>query len=97
VAATNPDRTSLALLCANSRDEGQAFNVEIAGFSLSGKAHVRAVSCPADKVRLHAKPGEPKPWRMEEKTESASVQSRAFILNIPSSSYMTLIIPIAQP
>ena len=97
VAATNPDRTSLALLCANSRDEGQTFNVELAGFSPSGKAHVRAVSCPADKVRLHAKPGEPKPWRMEEKTESASVHGRAFTLNIPSNSYMTFIIPIAQP
>ena len=96
VAATNPDRTSLALLCANSRDEGQAFNVEIAGFRPSGKARVSVVSCPADKVRHHAKPGEPKPWSFDEKTEHASVHDRTFTLNIPSNCYMTFIVPIDQ-
>ena len=97
VAATNPERTSLAILCANSRDEAQTFKIGLTGFSPAGKAQIRAVSCPAEKVKLHARPGEPKPWRMEETNEFADAERQTLAIAIPSNSYMTFILPISRP
>jgi hypothetical protein len=94
VAATNPDRTSLAILCANSKDVPQTYRLELTKGRVRGQAQIRYVSCPADKLKYHAKPDEPKPWTGEERTVGIDTADPVLDLTMPPRSFMTCIVPI---
>lgn len=94
VAATDPDRTSLAILCANSKDVPQTYRLELTKGRVVGSAQIRSVSCPADKLKYHAKPDEPKPWSGEERIVDIDASDPALDLTMPPRSFMTCIVPI---
>ena len=94
VAATNPNRTSLAILCANSKDRPQTFRLDLTKTKVKGNAQIRAVSCPEDKVKVHEKAGDPKPWIVEDRTEGIKDEAPAIELKMPPRSYMTYVVSI---
>ncbi len=93
VAATDPKRKSLAILCVNTNPEAKTFKVELKKAKAKGVAQIRSVSCPADKVKLHEKAGEPKPWIVENRTEKVKA-SDPLEITMPPLSYMTYVVPM---
>lgn len=95
VAATDPKRTSLAILCVNTNPEAKVFRIELKKAKAKGVAQIRSVSCLADKVKLHEKAGEPKPWIIENRTEKVKA-SGPLEITMPPHGYMTYVVPIVK-
>ena len=95
VAATDPKRESLAILCVNTNPEAKTLGIELANATAHGRAKICSVACPADKVRLHEKAGEPKPWIVESREEPVKA-TVPLELTMPPLSYMTYVVPIKQ-
>ena len=94
IAATDPERTSLAILLVNTMRTPWTASVDANGLVARGAPAIRIVSCPGDLVYDHEKPGEPKPWKLEERTGPLPA-SGPFEITVPPHSFMTFVVPAA--
>lgn len=95
IAATNPERTSLALLLVNTMRSPWTAEVDAKGVAGWGAPAIRTVSCPGDLVYDHERPGDPKPWTLEERTDPARGPG-PLAIEVPPHSFRTIVVPITK-
>lgn len=67
----SPKGDSAALLMVNSAKEPATVRLKLSGGRRPGAATVRSVTCPPERYRTHAIPGEPFPWTEREESVAA--------------------------
>jgi len=90
VLATNPERTSIAILVCNSTRSDWKPTLAMTG-AKPGQAHYRTFSCPDEKrIFVHQIPGEPRP------TVEAEYDGDAASLVVPAYTIATITIPVVK-
>ena len=88
--ATNPERTSIAILVCNSTRNDWKPTLAMTG-AKPGRAHYRTFSCPDEKrIFVHQIPGEPRP------TVEAEYDGDAASLVVPAYTIATITIPVVK-
>lgn len=67
----SPNGDSAAVLMVNSSEKPATVSLKLSGGRRPGAATLRSVTCPPDRYRTHAIPGEPFPWTESEETAAA--------------------------
>ena len=95
VAATDPDRTSLAILFVNTRSAPAPFFLNLKGFRVSGEAVVEETAGTPYRGGNMSLPGEPKPWRESRRTAKAG-KDGTFVCAMAPGSYAVVTIPLRR-
>lgn len=86
------DGTSAAVLMVNSAKDPATVHLKLSGGRKPGALTVKSVTCPPDRYRTHAIPGEPFPWTEHE--ESVAVDGDMVAIPIRPLTVQTATFPL---
>ena len=95
VAAANPERTSLVLLCVNTRSEPAPFRLDLKGYRPSGDAVIDEVVGTPGRIANMSIPGEPKTWRESRRFAKAG-KDGALVCALAAGSYAVVAVPLGR-
>ena len=91
IVLANPEKTSVAVLFANSRHQAIPVRLDLGRGIAFGRKSVRSVRCRPDRIYKRVIPGEPKPWTYSEETLDPSADGSC-AWSVPPDGFSTLVV-----